>query len=250
MVTKLVQSLLYFFGVLFSIIAFISISLLIIQFITPTAMRFLGLLGISALLFRAISKLIISIHHFLSLPPAKKENLLSTLGPLPYIFLTTFIIPSTKPQIKKQKEKTKEDNLFNLSLFGLLITDKAKQNFVARCFLLSSLTLYLSLSSFFKFETRFDIIFTLIFFITTLYIRQRTFEYRVKHRLYSTNEEEAREVLNFIIKHRDKSKFTDGKGNPIPVDLLVLNDTLIRQPQELYSRPIITPKHNDSHFQS
>jgi hypothetical protein len=51
-----------------------------------------------------------------------------------------------------------------------------------------------------------------LFFLLARLTNQYILTYRIRHGYYGTTEYESREIINLILKHSNKSDFTDGNG--------------------------------------
>lgn len=98
------------------------------------------------------------------------------------------------------------------SVIGFWLARRAKQRSAAYFFLLFSLVLYWYVSALSIIQVRTEVICFILALIVALFVGQKALEYRIKKRLYGTNEYEAREILEFMLSNAHKSDFTSGKG--------------------------------------
>jgi hypothetical protein len=116
------------------------------------------------------------------------------------------------------------------TVVSLLMRQRTKANSIAYMLLSSAVVIYLVFSFVFGVEPKTGTILFIVFLMLSLNINWKVSDYRIKHGFYGTNEYEAREILNFITSHADKSSFTTGKG---------LKDVLSAPMEEAHDHDII-----------
>jgi hypothetical protein len=113
---------------------------------------------------------------------------------------------------KQRGGHEKQKDTLGVTIVGILISRKAKQNFVAYLSLFISLITYTIIARLSHLEIRPEVVLLILGLILALFINQKILEYRIRKGLYGTNEYEAREILGFILSHADKSNFSGGQG--------------------------------------
>jgi hypothetical protein len=112
---------------------------------------------------------------------------------------------------------------FDLTIAGMLLGKKAKENSVAIFLGIIGIVLHLLFSLSPSIETNTTLLGVLVGFIAAVMINQKLLEFRITHGYYGKNSYEAKEMIEFLISHSDKSDFSDGDGIkklfplPIPV---------------------------------
>jgi hypothetical protein len=102
-------------------------------------------------------------------------------------------------------------NGFNEStIVGMMVVKKVQFYTRAYTLLLLSLVVSLGFNLITKTSLDFGLISFLLGLILILFTNQTALEYRIRKGLYGNNEYEAREILQFIIDHADKTDFTSG----------------------------------------
>lgn len=113
-------------------------------------------------------------------------------------------------KMKEQRASRKKD--IDITIVGLMVGVKAKQNAMAYAFLFLALFVYFYVSRDVTYALDLVVLIIISALILALFINQKILEYRISKGLYGSNEYEAREILRFILSHTDKSNFSDGQG--------------------------------------
>lgn len=112
--------------------------------------------------------------------------------------------------ILEKEEKNKKEREFNLTIAGMLLGSKARQSIISYFSLVSSALVYILFSITWEHELNSSIILFLSVCLALVHVNQKILEYRVSKGLYGRTEYEAREIINYILSHSDKSDFSDG----------------------------------------
>lgn len=124
--------------------------------------------------------------------------------------------------VQAKEGKNNPEKEFNLTIAGMLLGSKSKQSIVSYFLLILSIAVYIIISIISGNEINSYVILFLVICITLIHINQKIIEYRISNGLYGKNEYEAREMINYILSHSDKSDFSDGdklkKLFPQPVE--------------------------------
>lgn len=105
-----------------------------------------------------------------------------------------------------------QKNNDNKTIIGIMVDNRIKSTTKSYILLFLSLVVQLGFSYFTKEQINGWLITIVVFLLAILFINQKMLEYRVKKGYYGATEYEAREIIEFILNHADKTDFTDNDG--------------------------------------
>lgn len=119
-----------------------------------------------------------------------------------------------------------------LAVVELLAEYKSKRNTIASFLLLISVSVYVILSSKLGYEINIGIISIVWFLLLALYVNQKALTYRIRKGFYGTNEYEAREIIQYILRNSDEEDYFDSNG---------LRQTFLQPQQDSSNEPLTDP---------
>ncbi|MEN3331478.1 MAG: hypothetical protein V7641_843 [Blastocatellia bacterium] len=142
-------------------------------------------------------------------------KLIAVLSSIGFIILALMALYTPRllklnPKTESQTEK-KEVGL-RATVVGLLVDDKQKSFFTIYISLLIGFLIYLVSIYFAGQAISIGTLSLLAAFLLALFLNQYLLKYRLKYGYFGTTEHEAREIIDLILKHSDKSDFSDGDG--------------------------------------
>lgn len=125
--------------------------------------------------------------------------------------LATKYTKYTKSDSKQNKRIKK--NYPKLSIVGIMRERKVNQKFQTIYLLLIATIVYVFASKFLNFAISNIFLIVLFGSVVLITLESLIFNYRINKGWYGSNESEAREIIDFIVKNSDDIDFTDG-NNP------------------------------------
>lgn len=123
------------------------------------------------------------------------------------LILLLYIGLSSQPSVRKIKEQYP-----TLSIVGIISRKRSQQKM--KVLLLLSLGLFVYVGfSYFTSSISIGIMIFFLFIMLSIIVKQQVFKYRIYKGFYGNNKREAREIIEFLLNHRDKVDFDD-KGKP------------------------------------
>ena len=104
----------------------------------------------------------------------------------------------------------------NLSIVGIMLKRRTMNNYISILLIIGSVFIYILSNNIFEYQVEPLLLLFFVMLIIFSFLHNYFFKYRVINGFYGTNEQECREILNFIISEYDKIDFLDnGKRKKI-----------------------------------
>lgn len=130
---------------------------------------------------------------------------LNTLPAVSVIFTSTLLIDTIaqwREEIRNESESEKSKQLKqrdDLTIVGLMIGHKANRDTIAYILLLGTAAVHIILSILGVVQFNLNLLALLSFFFIALFLNQEALRYRIKKGFYGTSEDEARDIIEYML---------------------------------------------------
>jgi len=112
------------------------------------------------------------------------------------------VAPNATPELKVN----------DTTIIDMMLEKKAKTDAKSYLYFTLAIVAHLLFVIFFKTNTNYWLMFLVVLLAGSLFANRQLLRYRIRKGYYGTSEDEAREIIQFILEHAEDTDFTDGDG--------------------------------------